>query len=143
MAFSGNYMCTSFKKELHEGLHDFNASGGNTFKLALYTSSATLNASTTAYATTNEISGTGYTAGGGTLTNVDPTTSSTTAFCDFNDLTFSSATITARGALIYNSTNSNRAVVVLDFGADKTSTAGDFTIVFPTADSSNAIIRIA
>ncbi len=143
MAFSGNYMCTSFKKELLEGLHDFNASGGNTFKLALYTSSATLNASTTAYATTNEISGTGYTAGGGTLTNVDPTTSSTTAFCDFNDLTFSSATITARGALIYNSTNSNRAVVVLDFGADKTSTAGDFTIVFPTADSSNAIIRIA
>jgi VCBS repeat-containing protein len=109
----------------------------------LYTSSATLNASTTAYATTNEISGTGYTAGGGTLTNVDPTTSSTTAFCDFNDLTFSTATITARGALIYNSTNSNRAVVVLDFGADKTSTAGDFTIVFPTADSSNAIIRIA
>jgi VCBS repeat-containing protein len=143
MAFSGNYMCTSFKKELLEGLHDFNASGGNTFKLALYTSSATLNASTTAYATTNEISGTGYTAGGGTLTNVDPTTSSTTAFCDFNDLTFSTATITARGALIYNSTNSNRAVVVLDFGADKTSTAGDFTIVFPTADSSNAIIRIA
>jgi len=143
MAFSGNYMCTSFKKELLEGLHDFNASGGNTFKLALYTSSATLNASTTAYATTNEISGTGYTAGGGTLTNVDPTTSSTTAFCDFNDLTFSTATITARGALIYNSTNSNRAVVVLDFGADKTSTSGDFTIVFPTADSSNAIIRIA
>ena len=143
MAFSGNYMCTSFKKELLEGLHDFNASGGNTFKLALYTSSATLNASTTAYATTNEISGTGYTAGGGTLTNVDPTTSSTTAFCDFNDLTFSTATITARGALIYNSTNSNRAVVVLGFGADKTSTAGDFTIVFPTADSSNAIIRIA
>jgi hypothetical protein len=143
MAFSGNYMCTSFKKELLEGLHDFNASGGNTFKLALYTSSATLNAATTAYATTNEISGTGYSAGGGTLTNVDPTTSSTTAFCDFNDLTFSTATITARGALIYNSTNGNRAVVVLDFGADKTSTAGNFTIVFPTADASNAIIRIA
>ena len=143
MAFSGNYMCTSFKKELLEGLHDFNASGGNTFKLALYTSSATLNAATTAYATTNEISGTGYSAGGGPLTNVDPTTSSTTAFCDFNDLTFSTATITARGALIYNSTNGNRAVVVLDFGADKTSTAGDFTIIFPTADASNAIIRIA
>tara|TARA_S200002703_G_scaffold27711_2_gene23689 strand:- start:319 stop:750 length:432 start_codon:yes stop_codon:yes gene_type:complete len=143
MAFSGNYMCTSFKKELLEGLHDFNASGGNTFKLALYTSSATLNAATTVYSTTNEISGTGYTAGGGTLTNVDPTTSSTTAFCDFNDLTFSTATITARGALIYNSTNGNRAVVVLDFGADKTSTAGDFTIIFPTADASNAIIRIA
>ena len=143
MAFSGNYMCTSFKKELLEGLHDFNASGGNTFKLALYTSSATLNAATTAYATTNEISGTGYSAGGGTLTNVDPTTSSTTAFCDFNDLTFSTATITARGALIYNSTNGDRAVVVLDFGADKTSTAGNFTIVFPTADASNAIIRSA
>lgn len=143
MAFTGNYMCTSFKKELLEGLHDFNASGGNTYKLALYDSTATLDASTTVYTTTGEISGTGYSAGGSALTNVDPTSSGTTGFCDFDDLTFSTATITARGALIYNSTNGNRAVVVLDFGADKTSTAGDFTIVFPTADASNAIIRIA
>jgi hypothetical protein len=143
MAFTGNYMCTSFKKELLEGLHDFNASGGNVYKLALYDNTATLDASTTVYTTTGEISGTGYSAGGGTLTNVDPTSSGTTGFCDFDDLTFSTATITARGALIYNSTNGNRAVVVLDFGSDKTSTAGDFTIVFPTADASNAIIRIA
>ena len=143
MAFTGNYMCTSFKKELLEGLHDFNASGGNVYKLALYDNTATLDASTTVYTTTGEISGTGYTAGGGTLTNVDPTSSGTTGFCDFDDLTFSTATITARGALIYNSTNGDRAVVVLDFGSDKTSTAGDFTIVFPTADASNAIIRIA
>lgn len=143
MSFTGNYMCTSFKKELLEGLHDFNASGGNVYKLALYDNTATLDASTTVYTTTGEISGTGYTAGGGTLTNVDPTSSGTTGFCDFDDLTFSTATITARGALIYNSTNGNRAVVVLDFGSDKTSTAGDFTIVFPTADASNAIIRIA
>jgi hypothetical protein len=143
MAFSGNYMCTSFKKELLEGLHDFNASGGDTYKLALYDNTATLDASTTVYTTTGEISGTGYSAGGSALTNVDPTSSGTTGFCDFDDLTFSTATITARGALIYNSTNGNRAVVVLDFGSDKTSTAGDFTIVFPTADASNAIIRIA
>ena len=143
MAFTGNYMCTSFKKELLEGLHDFNASGGNVYKLALYDNTATLDATTTVYTTTGEISGTGYSAGGGTLTNVDPTSSGTTGFCDFDDLTFTTATITARGALIYNSTNGNRAVVVLDFGSDKTSTAGDFTIVFPTADASNAIIRIA
>jgi hypothetical protein len=142
MAFTGNYMCTSFKKELLEGLHDFNL-GANVYKIALYDNTATLDASTTVYTTTGEISGTGYTAGGGTLTNVDPTSSGTTGFCDFADFTFSTATITARGALIYNSTNGNRAVVVLDFGSDKTSTAGDFTIVFPTADASNAIIRIA
>jgi hypothetical protein len=142
MAFTGNYMCTSFKKELLEGLHDFNT-GANVYKLALYDNTATLDASTTVYTVTGEISGTGYSAGGGTLTNVDPTSSGTTGFCDFADLTFSTATITARGALIYNSTNGNRAVVVLDFGSDKTSTAGDFTIVFPTADASNAIIRIA
>lgn len=143
MAFTGNFMCTSFKQELLEGLHDFNASGGNTFKLALYDNTATLDASTTVYTTSGEISGTGYTAGGAALTNIDPTTSGTTAIGDFDDLVFSTATITARGALIYNSTNGNRAVVVLDFGSDKTSTAGDFTIVFPTADASNAIIRIA
>ena len=150
-------ICTSFKQEILQGIHNLtNGSGGgtttttgtgNTFKLALYTSSATLGASTTAYSTTNEVSGTGYSAGGGTLTNVTPSTSGTTALTDFADLTFSSATITARGALIYNSSttagSANRAVLVLDFGGDKTSTAGDFTIQFPTADASNAIIRIA
>jgi hypothetical protein len=150
MAFSGNYMCTSFKKELMFGAHDFDSSTGDTFKLALYTSAATLDASTTAYSATDEASGTGYSAGGSALTNVDPTSSGTTAFTDFADLTFSTATITARGALIYNTTPNttsisltNPSVVVLDFGSDKTSTAGDFTVVFPTADSSNAIIRIA
>ncbi len=136
-------MCTSFKKELLEGVHNFKNSGGGTFKIALYTSSATLGASTTAYATTNEVSGTGYSAGGGTLTRVDPTSSGTTAFTDFADETFSTATITANGALIYNSSASDKAVIVLAFGGDKTSTAGDFTIQFPTADASNAIIRIA
>lgn len=143
MAFSGNFLCTSFKQELLEGLHDFNASGGNTYKLALYDNTATLDASTTVYTTSGEISGTGYTAGGADLTNVDPSSSGTTAFTDFDDLTFSTATITARGALIYNSTNGNRAVCVLDFGSDKTSTAGDFTVVFPTANASDAIVRIS
>ena len=150
MAFSGNFMCTSFKKELLYGVHDFDLSSGDTFKIALYTNSASFDATTTAYTTSNEVSGTGYTAGGGALTNVDPTSSGTTALTDFQDETFSSATITARGALIYNTTPNttslsvtNPSVVVLDFGADKTSTAGDFTIVFPTADASNAIIRIA
>jgi VCBS repeat-containing protein len=136
-------MCTSFKKELLEGTHNFKNSGGSAFKLALFTSSATLGASTTAYATSNEVSGTGYSAGGLALTRVDPTTSGTTAFTDFSDLTFSTATITANGALIYNSDASDKAVIVLAFGGDKTSTAGDFTIQFPTADASNAIIRIA
>jgi len=150
-------MCTSFKSELLQGIHNFhNGSGGgtttttgtgNTFKLALFTSSATLSASTTVFATTNEVSGTGYTSGGNTLTNVDPTTSGTTALTDFADTTFSSSSITARGALIYNSSTTagtaNRAVCALDFGADKTSTSGDFTIQFPAADASNAIIRIA
>ena len=141
-------MCTSFKQELLQGQHNFTASTGHTFKLALYTSSATLDASTTDYSATNEVSGTDYSAGGGTLTNVTPTTSGTTAFTDFADLTFSSATITANGALIYNTTTgggtgTTDSVVVLAFGGDKTSTAGDFTIQFPTADASNAIIRIA
>jgi len=144
MAFTGNFMCTSFKQELLTATHDFTNSTGSTFKLALYTNSASLDASTTAYTATNEVAGTGYSAGGGTLTNVTPTTSGTTALTDFADLTFSSATITARGALIYNDTaTGDPSVVVLDFGADKTSTAGDFTIVFPTADASNAVIRIA
>jgi len=136
-------MATSFKQELLTGTHNFTNGTGDTFKIALFTSSATLGASTTAYSTSNEVSGTGYTAGGNTLTNVTPSTSGTTAFTDFADTTWSSATITARGALIYNSTESNKAVVVLDFGSDKTSTNGDFTIQFPTADASNAIIRIA
>lgn len=144
MAFSGNFMCTSFKKELMEGIHDFRNSGGSTFKLALYDNNASFTAATTAYTTSDEVSGTGYTAGGGSLTRVDPSTSGTTALTDFADLTFSSATITARGALIYNDTASgDPSIVVLDFGADKTSSAGDFTIIFPTADASNAIIRIA
>jgi hypothetical protein len=136
-------MCTSFKTQLLTGTHDFTNGTGDTFKIALFTSSATLGAATTAYSTTNETSGTGYTAGGNTLTNVTPTSSGTTAFTDFADTTWSSASITARGALIYNSTEADAAVVVLDFGSDKTSTAGDFTIQFPTADASNAIIRIA
>jgi|TARA_R110000822_G_scaffold49040_2_gene128787 hypothetical protein len=136
-------LCTSFKQEILVGTHNFTATSGNTFKLALYTSSATLNASTTAYTTSNEVSGTGYTAAGAALTSVTPTTSGTTAFCDFADLTFSSSTITANGALIYNDTQSDKAVCSLAFGGDKTSTAGDFTIQFPTADASNAIIRIA
>ena len=136
-------MCTSFKQEILVGTHNFTASSGNTFKLALYTSSASLGASTTAYTTSNEVSGTGYTATGAALTSVTPTTSGTTAFCDFSDLTFSSSTITANGALIYNDTQSDKAVCTLAFGGDKTSTAGDFTIQFPTADASNAIIRIA
>ena len=136
-------MCTSFKKELLEGTHNFLNSGGSTFKLALFTSSATLGASTTAYSTTNEATGTNYTAGGSALTRVDPSTSGTTALTDFADLTFSTATVTANGALIYNSSASDKAVIVLAFGGDKTSTAGDFTIQFPTADASNAIIRIA
>jgi len=136
-------MCTSFKVELMTATHNFTTSSGNTFKIALYTSSATLDAATTAYTTSNEVVGTGYTAGGNTLTNVTPTSSGTTAFTDFADTTWSTATITARGALIYNSSASNKSVCVLDFGSDKTSTAGNFTIVFPTADASNAIIRIA
>lgn len=136
-------MCTSFKKALLDGEMDFSSDTSQTYKIALYTSSASLDASTTAFTTSNEVSGTGYSSGGATLTVVAPTTSGTTAFLDFNDVTFSSATITARGALIYQSGGSNPAVAVLNFGADKTSTAGDFTIQFPTADASNAIIRIA
>jgi hypothetical protein len=144
MAFTGNFMCTSFKKELMEAKHNFLLSGGNTFKLAMYTNSASFTAATTAYTATNEVSGTGYSAGGGTLTRIDPSSSGTTAFTSFSDLTFSTATVTARGALIYNDTASgDPTVIVLDFGADKTSTAGDFTIQFPTADASTAIIRIA
>ena len=136
-------MCTSFKKELLEGTHNFKATGGNSFKLALYTSSATMSASTTAYSTNQEASGTNYTAGGAALTNVNPTTSGTTAYTDFADLTFSTATVTARGCMIYNDTNSDKSVATIDFGGDKTSTAGDFTVVFPAATATGAIIRLA
>ena len=145
MAFTGNFMCTSFKQELLVGTHNFTTSTGDTFKLALYTNTAAFDASTTAYTATNEVGNSGsYAAGGGSLVNVTPTTSGTTAFADFDDLAFTSATITARGALIYNSSAAgNPTVAVLDFGSDKTSTTGTFTIQFPTADASNAIIRIA
>ena len=148
MAFSGNAMCTSFKKELLEGKHDF-TNGQDQFKLALYDNSASFTAATTAYTSSNEVGNSGsYSAGGGTLTNVTPTTSGTTALTDFADKTYTSATITARGALIYNSqtgggSGTTNTVVVLDFGSNKSSTSGDFQIVFPTADASNAIIRIA
>lgn len=151
MAFTGNFMCSSFKQQLLEAVHDFRSSGGDTFKLALYTSSATLDAGTATYSSTNEVSASGsYSAGGGSLTNVSPSlpaSPGTTAITDFADLDFTTATITARGALIYNTTPThtytNPSVVVLDFGADKTSTAGTFTIVFPAAAASTAIIRIA
>ena len=156
-------MCTSFKAQLLLGVHDFRPSGdtgADTFKLALYTSSASLDANTTAYTSSNEVSssGTNYTAGGGSLTNLGVTAVNTnaetgTGFVDFSDLTFANATITARGALIYNTTPSansnantsltNAAVAVLDFGSDKTATNGDFTIIFPTATNTTAIIRIA
>jgi len=136
-------ICTSFKQELLVGTHNFTNTTGDAFKLALYTSSATLGAATTAYTTTGEASGTNYSAGGGALTNVTPFATGTTAVVDFNDLTFSTATITARGCLIYNSTDSNKAVAAIDFGGDKTSTAGDFTIVFPTPTATGAIIRLA
>ena len=137
-------MCTSFKVELLQGVHNFTNSSGNTFNIALYTSSASLGAGTTAYTTSNEVSGTNYTAKGGALTNVTPTASSTTALTDFTDETFSNVTLTARGALIFNdSASGDPAVCVLDFGSDKSASSGDFTIVFPAADSSNAIIRIA
>lgn len=135
---------TSFKVELLKSVHNFTASSGDTFKMALYTSSASLGAATTAYTTSNEVSGTNYTAKGNTLTSVTPVASSTTAVCDFADTTWSSATITARGAMIFNeSASGDPAVAILDFGADKTSTAGNFVVSFPTADASNAIIRIA
>ena len=139
-------ICTSFKQEILVGTHNFTATSGDTFKIALYTSSATLGASTTAYSTSNEItnsSGTAYTAGGATLTSVTPTTSGTTALCDFADVSYTSASFTANGALIYNDDQSDKAVAVIAFGSDKTVTSGTFTIQFPTADASNAIIRIA
>jgi hypothetical protein len=145
MAFSGNFMCTSFKVELMQAVHNFTTGTGNTFKLALYDNSASFTAATTAYTVTNEVANSGtYAAGGGTLTNVTPTSTGTTAFTDFADLSFTSATITAFGALIYNDTAAgDPSVCVLDFGGAKTSTSGTFTIIFPTADSTSAIIRIS
>lgn len=142
-------VCDSFKVELLEGEHDFRASGGDQFKLALYSASATLSNTTTAYSATNEVSASGsYSAGGGNLTNVGAAGSGATAYIDFSDLSFTSATISAQAAVIYNSntsatSNTNAAVMVLDFGGVKTSTSGTFTIQFPTADSSSAILRIS
>ena len=138
-------MCTSFKVQLMQGVHNFTTGTGNTFKLALYDNSASFTAATTAYTSSNEVANSGsYAAGGGTLTNVTPTSTGTTAFTDFADLSFTSATITAFGALIYNDTAAgDPSVCVLDFGGAKTSTSGTFTIIFPTADSTSAIIRIS
>ena len=139
-------ICTSFKVELLKGVHDFTATTGDTFKIALYDSDATLGASTTAFSTSEEItntSGTAYTSGGATLTSVTPVASSTTAVCDFADVSYTSAFFTANGALIYNSSDSNAAVCAIAFGSDKTATNGTFTIQFPTADATNAIIRLA
>jgi hypothetical protein len=144
MAFSGNFMCTSFKKELLEGVHNFKNSGGSTFQIALYTDSSSFTAATTAYTSSNEITGTNYSAKGNTLTRVDPSSSGTTGFTDFADTSWSTATFSAMGAMIFNdSASGDPSVVILDFGALKTATAGTFTIAFPAADASNAIIRIA
>ena len=147
MAFNGNQICTSFKAELLKALHDFTPSTGHTFKLALYDENATLNAETTDYTTDNEVVGTGYTAGGATLTTVEPASSGKVAFTDFADLVFSTVTLTARGALIYNTTtgggaDTTEAVMVLDFGMNRSKTAADLTITFPTPDAINAIIRL-
>jgi hypothetical protein len=144
-------VCSSFKQELLQGKHDFDSSGGDTFKIALYTSSATLGAATTDYSATNEITndaGSAYVAGGATLTNAGVSLSSTTAFTDFDDVSYTSASFTANGALIYNTTTdggtgTTEAVCVIAFGGDKTATNGTFTIQFPAADASNAILRLA
>lgn len=149
MAFTGNFMCTSFKQQLLEAVHDFRTSGGDTFKLALYTNSASFTAATTTYTATNEVSSANYTAGGGSLVipASQPTTSGTIAFTDFNDFTWTSVSFTARGALLYNNTPThtytNATCVVLDFGSDKTASGQDFTVVFPAATNTTAIIRIA
>jgi hypothetical protein len=144
MAFSGNYLCTSFKVEVLKATHNFTTGTGDTFKLALYDNNASFTAATTAYTVTNEVANSGtYNAGGGALTNVTPTSTGTTGFTDFADLSFTGATITAYGAMIYNDTAAgNPAVCILDFGGAKTSTTGTFTIIFPTADATNALIRI-
>ncbi len=142
-------MCTSFKVELLKGVHDFTNGTGDTFKLALFRAQAsivgTFGAGTTNYSDmgADEASGSGYSAGGAALTNVTPSASGTTAITDFNDLTFSTVTITTSGCLIYNDTEGDKSVGVFSFGGDKTATAGDLTIIFPTADASNAVIRLA
>ena len=138
-------ICNTFKTEILTGVHNFTASSGNTFNLALYTSSATLNKSTTAYTSSNEVAnGNGYTTKGNALTSVTPVLSTDTAVCDFADTSFTSASFTARGCLIFNDTASgDPSVCAIDFGADKTVTSGTFTIQFPAADASNAILRIA
>lgn len=138
-------LCTSFKVAVLNAEIDFSSGTSQVFKVALYTSSATLSAATTAYSATNETSGAGYTAGGNTLTiSANPASSGTTAFLDFSDSVWSSATLTARGALVYLANGgTNPAIAVLDFGSDKSSSSGDFTVQFPTADSTNAIIRIS
>ena len=144
MAFTGNFMCTSFKVELMTATHNFTNGTGNTFNIAMYDNSASFTAATTAYTASNEVTGTAYVAKGNTLVNVTPTSTSTTAFTDFGDSTWSTSTITARGAMIFNDTAvGDPSVVILDFGSDKSSSAGDFTIVFPTGDATSAIIRIA
>jgi hypothetical protein len=145
MAFTGNFMPTSFKVQILQGVHNFSTGSGQTFKLAMYDNSASFTAATTAYTTTNEVAASGsYVAGGGTLTKVTPTSSGTTAFTDFADISFTTATITAYGAMIYNDTaTGNPAVAILDFGGAKTSTSGTFTIIFPAATATGAIIRIA
>lgn len=144
MAFTGNYMPTSFKAEVLRAVHNFTASTGNVFKLALYTNTASFTAATTAYTATNEVTGTGYTAGGGTLTNITPVTDGTAGVVDFADLTFTSATITARGGMIYNNTAAGTpSCAILDFGEDKVASGGDFAIIFPAATAAAAIIRFA
>lgn len=137
-------ICNTFKQQLFQAQHNFDAVGGDTFYLALYTSAATIDASTTVYTTSNEVSsvGTNYPAGGGALTSLGVSLSSATAFLDFNDLTFPNVTLTARGCMIYNSTNADKAVAVFDFGSDKTATDGDFTVIFPTATAATAVIRL-
>jgi hypothetical protein len=143
MAFTGNAVANSFKQQLFQGGHNFNTTGGNTFKLALYTSAATLTSSTTVYTSTNEVVNTGtYSTGGGVLANVSPVVSSGVAFIDFADISFTGVTLTAAGALIYNTSNTNAAVCVLDFGGDKTATSGTFTIQFPADTTAAAILRI-
>jgi hypothetical protein len=144
MAFTGNFMCTSFKVELMTATHNFTNSTGDAFNIALYDNSASFTAATTAYTATNEVSGAGYSAKGNTLVNVTPVSSSTTAYTDFGDSTWSSSTITARGAMIFNDDASgDPSVVILDFGSNKSSSSGDFVVVFPTDNSTSAIIRIA
>lgn len=137
-------ICNTFKQQLFQAQHNFDAVGGDTFYLALYTSAATIDASTTVYTTSNEVSsvGTNYPAGGGALTSLGVSLSSATAFLDFNDVTFPNVTLTARGCMIYNSTNADKAVAVFDFGSDKTATDGDFTVIFPAATAATAVIRL-